>query len=109
MLHDEALGIKLFEDILDDFSLDRGGGSPEFIKANGKPTINIPVDGMIPVTKCLRAHPLFCGPIFSSGTVFIGTAYIEGIIPSEPAKPGKGIRGQNLNQIPQVGHIIDIG
>jgi hypothetical protein len=108
MFHNKALGIKFFEDILDDFSLDWGGGSPKFIKSNGKPTINVRMQGMIPVTECLRADPFFSSSIFSGSTVFIGTTYIKGIVASEPAKPGKGIRGQDLNQIPQVGYIIHI-
>jgi hypothetical protein len=82
MFSNKAVGIKVFEDILDDFSLNRGRSSPEFIKGNGKPTVNSRMDGMIPIAEFLRAYPLFRGLIFSGGAVFIGTAHVEGLISS---------------------------
>jgi hypothetical protein len=48
---------------------------------------------MIPVAQFLGAYPLFRSLILGSGAVFIGTAYIEGVIAPKPAEPGKGIGG----------------
>jgi hypothetical protein len=105
----KALGIEFFEDILHDFGLDRGGSTAEFIKTDGKPLVNIRVDGVITVAEFLGTYPFLDRPILRGSAVFIGTTYIEGIVPPEPAEPGKGIGRQDLNKIPQVGHIINIG
>jgi hypothetical protein len=101
--------IELLKDFLDDFGLNRGGGTAELIKSNMEPTVDIGVDRIIPVAEFPGAYPLLGGPGFRGGAVLIGTADIEGIVAPEPAKPGKDIGGEDLDKVPQVGYVIDIG
>jgi hypothetical protein len=107
--HNKALSIKLLEDILYDFSLDRGRSTAKFIETDIEPAVNIRVDGVITVAEFLGAYPLLGGPVFCGSTIFISTAYIEGVIPPESTEPGKGVGGQDLDKITEVGHIINIG
>jgi hypothetical protein len=51
------------------------------------------MDGVIAVAEFLGAYPLFGGPVFRGGTVFIGTADIEGVVAPEPAESRKGVGG----------------
>jgi hypothetical protein len=46
---------------------------------------------MIPITELPGTNPFFGSSGFGSCTIFIGTAYIEGIVTAEPAKTGKDI------------------
>jgi hypothetical protein len=62
-----------------------------------EPGINIIMYLVIAVAKLPRRHALFGGPGLRGSTVFIGSAYIKGLISPDAAKPGKNIRRKHLD------------
>jgi hypothetical protein len=101
--------VQLFVQMLGYLSLYGRGSSAEFIKAYVEPLVNIRMNFMVVITEFPRRYPLLCGFGFRGGTVFVCAADIKGFVTPQPAKPGKDIGGQYLNQVPQVRHIVYIG
>ena len=64
------------------------------------------MDCKVAVTKFLGGYAVLGGTGFGGGAVFVGTAYIQGFITPQPAKAGKGVGGQHLNQVSQMGDVI---
>jgi hypothetical protein len=109
MLADKARGVELFKDPLGNFRLYGRGRAAEFVKVNIEPAVNIGMYCVVTVAEFPRADSFLGGPGFRSGAVFVGSANIEGFVPFKPAESGKGVGGQDLNKIPQMGHVVHIG
>ena len=67
------------------------------------------MDSKIPVAQLPGGYAFFQGTGFGSRSVLVRTADVQGFITGQPAKPGKGVGGQHLNQVSQMGDIVDIG
>ena len=72
--------VELEENVLADLGLDRGGCTPESVKGNAEPTINIIVYLIVTVAQFTGAYSLLGRPGFRCGTIFIGSANIEGFV-----------------------------
>jgi hypothetical protein len=109
LFRDIPVGVQFLKDILGYLGLYGGGGTPKFIKPNIEPPVYLRMDGVIAVAQFPGAYALLRGPGLGGGAVFVGTADVEGIVTPEPAKPGKGIGGKDLDQVTQMGNIVYIG
>jgi|GEM_PF-5106818 len=108
-LHDVAVGVQLLENILHHRSVDGRGRPAPLIEGDIEPLVDPGMQGVVSVAQLLRADALFGGLGFRGGAVFVGPADIQGFIPLETAETGKNIRREHLDQVAEVGDIIDIG
>jgi hypothetical protein len=89
--------------------VNRGGSPAKYVKGDVKPAVNIVMNFKVPVAKLTGAYALFCCPCLGSGTVFVGTANIKGLVAAYSTEAGKHIGRKHLYKISQMGNIIYIG
>ena len=83
--------IDLPEDILDDLGLHRTAGAAEMIEIDLEPSVDIPVDRMIPVAQRTRLHAFLESPRLTCRPILVGTANVERLIAFQTAETGKTI------------------
>ena len=66
------------------------------------------MDGEEAATQFGRADALFLGFGLGSGAVLVGTADVKGLETAQPAAAGIDIGRQDLDQVAEVGYVIDV-
>jgi hypothetical protein len=88
--------------------VNRGGSPAKYVKSDVKPAVNIIVNLEVSVAKLPWAYALLGGPCFGCGTVFVGTAHIQGLVAAKSAEAGKNIGRKHLDKISQMGNVVYI-
>ena len=109
LLGNKASLVKFCKYFLRYLGLYRRGSAPEFVKGDVEPAVNAVVDRVVAVAQFAGSYPLFGGACFGGGAVFVGSADVQGLITPQTAKAGERVGGQHLDQVPQVGDVVNIG
>ncbi len=86
-----------------------GGGTSELVEGDIEPFIDLVMHDEVAVAKLLGAYPLLQRAGLGGCTILVGPADIEGLVAPQPAETGENVRRENLNQVSEVGYIVDIG
>ena len=66
------------------------------------------MDSIIPVAQFAGSNALLQGFGFRGSTILVCSAHIHGAVPLQPAEPGEYVRGEYLDEVPEVGNIVDV-
>ena len=81
----------------------------ELVEGDAEPGVDIPVHGEETIAELPGAQALLQRLCLGGGAVFVGAADVEGVVALEPAEPGKYVGRENLDEIAEMGDVIDVG
>lgn len=98
------------ENFMADFCLLRRGRPPKLVKLYVKPLVNLIMDIMILVADLLGRALLLHGLGLGGRPVLVGAAYVDHVVPTQPAVPREHVGAENAaDDVPQVRDIVDVG
>lgn len=104
------LGVDVIEDVLSDLGMDRCRGAAEEVEVDVEPLIDLRVYLVVLVADLLRCHSLLDCLHLRCRPVFISSADVDRIVPSETTIPRVDISTQYAsNQVPQMWYVVHVG
>ena len=98
------------ENCLADFCLFRSGRPPKLVKLYVEPLVDLVMDNMVLVADLLGRALLLQGLGLGGRPVLVGAAYVDGVVPPQPAVPREHVGAEHAaDDVPQVRDVVDIG
>ena len=86
-----------------------GGGAAELVEGDSEPRIDIAVQDMEAIAELAGRDALLERLGFRGGAVLVGAADVESIVAAQAAEASEDIGGENLDEVSEMRHVIDIG